>query len=142
MQLSGFVVELPFCWCASRGDVADTGGIYKARLLTAGTRSLNLLCSASLASACLCGVEKSRRQPHPIVFPRPALVWCCAFCCCSSSAQALYHAHALSDGGQRHVTIADLSQGVIHPSKVNTRMLVTIESNVIPGLSLSCRQQW
>lgn len=34
------------------------------------------------------------------------------------SAQALYHAHALSEGGQRHVTIADLSQGVIHPSKV------------------------
>lgn len=34
-------------------------------------------------------------------------------------AQALYHAHALSEGGQRHITIADLSQGVIHPSKVS-----------------------
>ncbi|CAM9114977.1 unnamed protein product, partial [Ectocarpus sp. 4 AP-2014] len=31
---------------------------------------------------------------------------------------ALYHAHALSEGGQRHITIADLSQGVIHPSKM------------------------
>ncbi|CAM9257348.1 unnamed protein product, partial [Hapterophycus canaliculatus] len=30
---------------------------------------------------------------------------------------ALYTAHALSEGGQRHVTIADLSQGVIYPSK-------------------------
>lgn len=32
--------------------------------------------------------------------------------------QALYRAHALLEGGQRHVTIADLTQGVVHPSKV------------------------
>lgn len=34
------------------------------------------------------------------------------------TSQALYRAHALLEGGQRHVTIADLTQGVVHPSKV------------------------
>lgn len=36
--------------------------------------------------------------------------------------QALYRAHALLEGGQRHVTIADLTQGVVHPSKVGGRV--------------------
>lgn len=47
-------------------------------------------------------------------------------CCRLVVFQALYRAHALSEGGQRHVTIADLSQGVVHPSKVGNVVIVVV----------------
>lgn len=56
-----------------------------------------------------------------------------------SSAQALYHAHALSEGGQRHVTIADLSQGVIHPSKVRKTLCLLLARQLPRGRCFSRR---
>lgn len=52
--------------------------------------------------------------------------------------QALYRAHALSEGGQRHVTIADLSQGVVHPSKVRVLRLLFCVSLTTVVVTVMC----
>lgn len=40
--------------------------------------------------------------------------------------QALYQAHSLSDGGNRHVTVVDLSRGEVYPSKVTLPNVIRV----------------